>query len=160
MRIGIGYDSHRFLAGRPLVLGGVRIEHSEGLDGHSDADVVSHAIVDAILGALALGDIGAYFPDTDLKWKGADSRVFLREAAARAGDEGYCIGNVDVTIVAEAPRLSRHTREIRESLAQALAIDISSVSIKATTAERMGALGRGEGIAATAVALMRRQEGD
>ena len=155
MRIGNGVDVHALVAGRPLVLGGVAIPHQRGLAGHSDADVLLHAVCDAILGALALGDIGMHFPDTDPRWKGADSRVLLRHVAALASARGWRIGNLDVTVIAEAPKLAPHVPAMRANLAADLACGIGDVSVKATTTERLGFAGRGEGIAALATVLLR-----
>jgi len=155
MRIGNGFDVHALVAGRPLVLGGVAIPHERGLEGHSDADVLLHAVCDAILGALALGDIGMHFPDTDARWKGADSRVLLRHVAALASARGWRIGNLDVTVIAEAPKLAPHVPAMRANLAGDLACDIGAISVKATTTERLGFTGRGEGIAALATVLLR-----
>ena len=155
MRIGTGYDVHALIEGRPLVLGGVTIPHARGLVGHSDADVLLHAISDALLGALALGDIGAQFPDTDARWKGADSRVLLRHVAALVGGRGYEIGNVDATIVAQAPKLAPHIAAMRAHIAADLRCAVEDVSVKATTTERLGFAGREEGIAAEAVVLLR-----
>jgi 2-C-methyl-D-erythritol 2,4-cyclodiphosphate synthase len=155
MRIGNGFDVHALVAGRPLVLGGVAIPHERGLEGHSDADVLLHAVCDAILGALALGDIGMHFPDTDARWKGADSRVLLRHVAALASARGWRIGNLDVTVIAEAPKLAPHVPAMRANLAGDLACDIGAISVKATTTERLGFTGRGEGIAAQATVLLR-----
>lgn len=154
MRNGIGYDIHPLVQGRPLILGGVRIEHTAGLAGHSDGDVLCHALIDALLGAAALGDIGQHFPPGDERYRGARSLDLLREAVALVTNAGYAIVNVDATVIAEAPRLSPHVDDIRASVAGALAIDAGSVSVKATTADRLGALGRGEGIAALAIALL------
>lgn len=154
MRNGIGYDIHPLVQGRPLILGGVRIEHTAGLEGDSDGDVLCHALIDALLGAAALGDIGQHFPPGDERYRGARSLDLLREAVALVTDAGYTIVNVDATVIAEAPRLSPHIDDIRASVAGALAIDAGSVSVKATTADRLGALGRGEGIAALAIALL------
>jgi 2-C-methyl-D-erythritol 2,4-cyclodiphosphate synthase len=156
LRVGNGFDVHALVAGRPLVLGGVTIPHGRGLEGHSDADVLLHAVCDAILGALALGDIGAHFPDTDARWKGADSRVLLRHVAALAAAQGWRVGNVDVTVIAEAPKLAPHVPAMRANLAADLACAVGDVSVKATTTERLGFPGRGEGIAALATALMLR----
>ena len=156
MRIGNGFDVHALVAGRPLVLGGVAIPHERGLDGHSDADVLLHAVCDAILGALALGDIGMHFPDADARWKGADSRVLLRHVASLASARGWCIGNLDVTVIAEAPKLAPHVPAMRANLAADLACGIGDVSVKATTTERLGFAGRGEGIAALATVLLVR----
>jgi 2-C-methyl-D-erythritol 2,4-cyclodiphosphate synthase len=155
IRTGIGYDAHRFEAGRRLVLGGVEIAHPFGLTGHSDADVVLHAIVDALLGAAALGDIGRHFPPSDPSWRDADSRLFLAHAAELVRDAGFEISNVDATVIAEEPRISPHALAMRQSIAKALGIDEDAVSVKATTNEGMGFIGRGEGIAAIAVATIR-----
>ena len=154
MRIGTGYDVHALAEGRPLVLGGVTIPHPRGLAGHSDADVLLHAISDALLGALALGDIGAHFPDTDPRWKGADSRVLLRHIAALVGGRGYEIGNVDATIIAQAPKVAPHIAAMRANIAADLRCGVEDVSVKATTTERLGFAGREEGIAAEAVVLL------
>jgi 2-C-methyl-D-erythritol 4-phosphate cytidylyltransferase/2-C-methyl-D-erythritol 2,4-cyclodiphosphate synthase len=151
MRIGMGYDVHRLDPGEELWLCGVRIEHSHGLSGHSDADVAIHALVDAILGALADGDIGSHFPPSDPQWRGASSDRFLAHAASRAAHAGYAIGNVDLTIVCEAPRIGPHREAMRARLAEILGVDIALVSVKATTTEKLGPMGRGEGIAAQAV---------
>ncbi len=155
MRNGIGYDVHPLVQqGRPLVLGGVRIEHTAGLAGDSDGDVLCHALIDALLGAAALGDIGHHFPPGDERYRDARSLDLLREAVALVTNAGYAIVNVDATVIAEGPRLSPHIDDIRASLAGALAVDTSAVSVKATTADGLGALGRGEGIAALAIALL------
>ena len=154
MRSGIGYDIHPLAAGRPLVLGGVPIEHTAGLEGDSDGDVLCHALIDALLGAAALGDIGRHFPPGDERYRDARSLYLLREAVALVANAGYAIVNVDATVIAEAPRLSPHIDDIRASLAGALAVDATAVSVKATTADGLGALGRGEGIAALAIALL------
>ena len=156
MRIGEGWDTHALAEGRPLVLGGVTIPHSRGLAGHSDADALAHAITDALLGAAALGDIGRHFPDTDERFKGADSLALLAEAARRVRDAGYEIGNVDATIVAQAPKMAPHIGAMREKLAAALAVDYGRVNVKAKTAEKMGPVGRGESIEARAVCLITR----
>ena len=156
IRIGNGFDVHALVAGRPLVLGGVAIPHARGLAGHSDADVLLHAVCDAILGALALGDIGLHFPDTDARWKDADSRVLLRQVAALAAARGWRIGNLDVTVIAEAPKLAPHVPAMRANLADDLACDVGAISVKATTTERLGFAGRGEGIAALATVLLAR----
>lgn len=156
IRIGNGFDVHALVAGRPLVLGGVAIPHARGLAGHSDADVLLHAVCDAILGALALGDIGLHFPDTDGRWKGADSRVLLRQVAALASAQGWRTGNLDVTVIAEAPKLAPHVPAMRANLAGDLACDVGAISVKATTTERLGFAGRGEGIAALATVLLVR----
>ena len=154
-RAGTGYDLHRLVAGRPLILGGVRIPSDRGALGHSDADVVCHAVTDAILGAAGLGDIGRHFPDTDPRWKDADSLDLLRRAAALVGGEGYMVGNVDLTIVLEAPKIRDHVDAMRASVAGALGIDAGRVSIKGKTNEGVDAVGRGEAIAAHAIALIR-----
>jgi 2-C-methyl-D-erythritol 2,4-cyclodiphosphate synthase len=154
MRTGIGYDVHPFATGRPLVLGGVRIEHEQGLSGHSDADVLAHAIIDALLGAAALGDIGRHFPEGDPQYKGVDSTDLLRRTVEHVAAAGYRVVNVDATVIAEAPRLASHVDAMRASLAGALGVDLASVSVKAKTADGLGAIGRGEGIAAIAVALI------
>jgi 2-C-methyl-D-erythritol 2,4-cyclodiphosphate synthase len=150
VRTGIGIDSHRFEIGRRLMLGGVEVPHEHGLAGHSDADVLVHAIVDALLGAAGLGDIGEHYPDTDPAWRDADSLELLREVVARVRAEGFAIEHVDATVMAEAPRLAPHRAAIRDSLGAV----VGSVSVKATTGERMGFVGRGEGIAALAVATL------
>ena len=154
MRAGIGYDSHRFDPERPLILAGVEIPHSHGLAGHSDADVVTHAVTDALLGAAALGDIGTHFPPSDPQWKDADSIELLVQAMAVIGDAGYRPANVDVTVICEAPRLAPHIDAMRGRLAEALELDVAAVSVKATTNEGMGWIGRGEGIAAMAVGVL------
>lgn len=153
-RVGFGYDVHRFEAGRPLVLGGVRIEHDRGLAGHSDADAVLHAVTDAILGALAAGDIGELFPDSDPRWAGADSAVFVAEAVRRAAEQGSRIANCDVTVLAESPKLGPQKRRMAERIAELLGVAPDAVSVKATTHEQMGPIGRGEGIAALAAVLL------
>ncbi|MFO1282414.1 MAG: 2-C-methyl-D-erythritol 2,4-cyclodiphosphate synthase [Burkholderiales bacterium] len=153
-RIGTGFDVHALVPGRDLILGGVKIPHERGLDGHSDADVLIHAIGDAILGALALGDLGRHFPDTDPKWKGANSRKLLRHIVALMNERGYAIGNVDATIIAQAPKLAPHVAAMRQHLAADLECTIDDVSVKATTTERLGFAGRGEGIAVEAVVLL------
>ncbi len=154
LRIGNGFDVHAFASGRPLVIGGVIIPHARGLEGHSDADGLLHAIADAILGALALGDLGKHFPDNDPKWKNADSRRLLREVAGMAMAQRWRIGNVDTTIVAQAPRLAPHVEAMRANIAADLGCDVGSVSVKATTTERLGFAGREEGIAALATVLL------
>lgn len=154
MRIGHGYDVHRLVAGRDLILGGVKIPHETGLLGHSDADVLTHAVMDALLGAAALGDIGKLFPDSDAKYKGADSLALAKEVARRLAAAGYRIGNVDATVVAEAPKLAPHAQQMRENLAGALGVDVSAVSVKATTEEGLSFTGAREGIAAHAVCLI------
>ena len=154
MRVGIGYDSHRFAPGRPLILGGVTIPHSLGLTGHSDADAVCHALTDAILGAAGLGDIGQMFPDTDPRWKGADSVKLLTQANLAVVEAGYHFGQADITVIAEAPRMAPHIAGMQQRLADALVVSPSTISIKAKTNEGMGWIGRGEGIAAIAVATL------
>jgi len=154
--IGFGYDSHRFEAGRPLVLGGVVIEHDIGLAGHSDADVLAHAITDALLGAAGLGDIGRHFPDTDERWRDADSIELLRAVGAMLDEQGLVVVNVDATLVLEAPKIAPHAEAMRERLADAIAVDAARVNVKATTGEGMGFIGRGEGAAAFAVAALER----
>ena len=150
-RTGTGYDVHRLAEGGELWLCGVKIEHSHGLSGHSDADVAIHALVDAILGAAAAGDIGEHFPPSDPQWRGASSELFLRRAMEIAADAGYALGNADVTIICEAPKIGPHRRAMREWLAAILGVDIALVSVKATTTEGLGPMGRGEGIAAQAI---------
>jgi 2-C-methyl-D-erythritol 2,4-cyclodiphosphate synthase len=152
---GIGYDSHRLADGRRLVIGGVEIPHERGLDGHSDADVLTHAVIDALLGAAGLGDIGEHFPDTEERWRDADSMVLLGAVVGLVADRGLAIENVDCTVMIEAPKLAPHRAAIRASLARALALPEASVNVKATTGERMGFVGRGEGVAALAVASAR-----
>lgn len=153
-RVGFGYDVHRLEAGYPLWLGGIQIDHALGLEGHSDADVVLHTVCDALLGSLALGDIGVHFPPTDMKYKGIDSKILLREVCARVAREGYRVGNIDVTIAAEAPKLNPHIPKMRACMAEVMGIDISQISLKATTTERLGFTGRSEGMAAYAVAMV------
>ena len=154
VRIGFGYDSHRFEAGRRLVLGGVEFPNETGLAGHSDADVLIHAVIDAILGAAALGDIGSHFPDTDPRWANADSMQFLRAAVAEVRAAGYVVGNMDATVICERPKLRPHVDAIRARLAEALDVDVSAVSVKAKTNEGMDAVGEGKGIAVHCVALL------
>lgn len=154
MRIGHGYDVHRLTEGRDLIIGGVNIPYSKGLLGHSDADVLVHAIMDALLGALALGDIGKLFPDSDPKYKGADSIALLKEVAAIVARTGMRVSNVDSTILAQAPKLAPHITAMRENIAAALSVPIDRVSVKATTEEGLGFTGSGEGIAAHAVCLL------
>jgi len=154
VRIGFGYDVHRLVPGRPLMLGGIHIPFDRGLDGHSDADVLLHAIADALLGAAALGDIGALFPDTDPAWKGADSAVLLAEVGRRVREAGHRIGNVDATVVAEMPKLRPHIDDMRERIASILDVESGSVSVKATTSERMGFVGEERGMAAQAVCVL------
>ena len=153
-RIGEGWDVHALVPGRRLVIGGVEIPHAMGLLGHSDADVLLHAITDALLGAAALGDIGSHFPDTDTRFKGADSVALLEEAARRVGDTGYAIGNIDSTVVAQAPRLATHIPAMRERIAAALGLVLDQVNVKAKTAERLGPVGQGLSIEARAAVLL------
>ncbi len=155
MRIGQGYDAHRLAEGRRLVLCGVEIPYEKGLLGHSDADAALHALSDALLGAAALGDIGQHFPDTDERYAGADSRVLLREVVKMIADAGYEIENADITIIAQRPKLAGYIGQMRQNAASDLKIDISRVSVKATTTEKMGFEGRGEGISALAVVLLK-----
>ena len=155
MRIGTGYDVHKLVEGRKLIMGGVEIPYEKGLLGHSDADVLVHAIMDALLGAAALGDIGKHFPDTDPKYKGADSLMLMREVRRILSENCFLIGNVDATIIAQAPKMRPHIDRMRQNIAEALSLDITQVSVKATTEERLGFTGRGEGISAQAVALIR-----
>jgi 2-C-methyl-D-erythritol 2,4-cyclodiphosphate synthase len=154
IRIGNGYDIHQLVADRPLILGGVKIPHTLGLLGHSDADVLTHGIMDALLGALGLGDIGHYFPPSDPQWKGADSIMLLKQVLLIIQSQGWQIGNIDSTIVAEQPKLKPHLKSMRSSLAQAMEIDLEQISIKATTNEQLGPVGREEGICAYVVALL------
>ncbi len=155
-RTGYGYDLHRLSEGRRLVLGGVEIPFEKGLEGHSDADVLLHAITDALLGAAAMGDIGSHFPDTDPAWKGADSRDLLRKTVERIREQGFLIGNVDSTVVAERPKLRPYIDQMRACIAGDLGVDLDAVSVKATTSERIGMIGREEGICAMAVCLLYR----
>ena len=154
-RTGIGFDAHALAEGRPLVIGGVRIPHSKGLQGHSDADVLVHALMDAILGALALGDIGGHFPDTEDEFEGADSLELLSRVQKMIEDKGYCCENLDSIIIAEKPKLKSYIGEMRENLASVLKINVDQLSIKATTTEHMGFTGREEGIVAQAIVLLK-----
>ena len=154
MRIGEGWDVHALVPGRALVVGGVSIDHPRGLLGHSDADVLLHAITDALLGAAAMGDIGSHFPDTDAQHRGADSLVLLREVGQRVRQAGYEIGNIDATIVAQAPRMAPHIVLMRERIAQALGVAVGQVNVKAKTAEKLGPVGQGQSMEARAVALI------
>ncbi len=156
-RIGQGYDVHRLTEGRRLIIGGVTIEHEKGLLGHSDADVLTHAIMDALLGAAALGDIGKMFPDTDVKWKNADSLRLAKAVSQRLGNSGYEIINIDSTVVAQSPRLAPYIDTMRKNIADALDIEYDRVSVKATTEEKLGFTGSGEGISAHAIALIERR---
>jgi 2-C-methyl-D-erythritol 2,4-cyclodiphosphate synthase len=155
-RVGIGFDAHPLVKGRALILGGVEIPHSAGLDGHSDADALSHAIADALLGAAGMGDLGALFPSTDPRLKGCSSLDLLRQVAGQVAAAGWLIGNVDAVIIAQEPRLAPHVDGMRAALAECLGTEAGAVSIKATTTDRLGTIGRGEGIAAQAVVLVRR----
>ncbi|MBI3714733.1 MAG: 2-C-methyl-D-erythritol 2,4-cyclodiphosphate synthase [Betaproteobacteria bacterium] len=156
--VGIGYDVHQLVAGRKLILGGVEIPHPTGLDGHSDADVLMHAICDAVLGALGEGDIGTFFPNTDPRWRGAASRIFLEEAARQVGRQSGAIINIDATIMAQAPKVMPHVAQMKANIASALGIHARKVGIKATTNEQLGFVGREEGIAAMAVASVELPE--
>jgi len=154
MRIGQGFDVHQLVAGRKLIIGGVDIPYDKGLLGHSDADVLLHAICDALLGAAALGDIGRHFADTDAQYKNIDSRILLREVARMVANEGFRIGNVDATIIAQAPKMAPHIQHMVENIAADLGVAMNVINVKATTTEKLGYTGRGEGIAAQAVALL------
>lgn len=155
-RIGQGYDCHALVPGRKLIIGGVTIPHATGLLGHSDADVLLHAITDAIIGAAGLGDIGRHFPDTSAEFAGADSRVLLREAVKRVAAAGYAIGNIDATIIAQAPKMAPHIGQMASNVALDVGVEVGQVNIKAKTNEKLGYLGREEGIAAEAVVLIYR----
>jgi 2-C-methyl-D-erythritol 2,4-cyclodiphosphate synthase len=158
-RAGIGYDSHRFEEGRPLVLGGVRVPDAErGLTGHSDADVLAHAVIDALLGAAGLGDIGQHYPDTDERWRDADSIALLAEVSSFLGEHGWSVGHVDATVICEAPKLGAHRDGMRARLSEAVGLAPLEVNVKFTTNEGMGFVGRGEGIAALAVATVERAD--
>ncbi len=154
IRIGLGYDIHRLVSGRRMILGGVEIPFDLGLDGHSDADVVSHAIIDALLGAASLGDIGTHFPDDDPAYKDADSIELLKKTRVMVEEKGFAVGNIDVTIIAEEPKLAPYILKMKRKVAEAAGISPDDLSIKATTNEKMGAIGKGEGIAAISVALL------
>ena len=154
IRIGNGYDVHRLVAGRKLILGGIDIPHSTGLDGHSDADVLLHALCDALLGAVGAGDIGAYFPDTDSQWKGISSLILLEKVTVTCRDKGFEVSNIDTIIVAQKPKLAPFLPDMKKNISQAMAIDIGQINIKATTTEKLGFAGKEEGIAAYAVALL------
>ncbi|MCU9998317.1 2-C-methyl-D-erythritol 2,4-cyclodiphosphate synthase [[Pasteurella] aerogenes] len=158
IRIGHGFDVHAFGGEGPIIIGGVKIPYAQGLLAHSDGDVALHALTDALLGAVALGDIGKLFPDTDMQYKGADSRGLLREAFAQVKTRGYHVGNVDVTIIAQAPKMRPYIDEMRGLIAQDLQCDIAQVNVKATTTEKLGFTGRGEGIACEAVALLVKKQ--
>ena len=156
MRIGHGYDVHRLVEGRRCIIGGVDIPFELGLDGHSDADVLTHAVMDALLGALALGDIGKHFPDTDPAYKGADSLALLRHVSALIREKGWLVGNIDATVLAQAPKLAPHIVQMRENLAAAMECDVDRVSVKATTEEKLGFTGAKQGIAAHCVCLLEK----
>lgn len=158
MRVGHGYDVHKLVEGRDLILGGVKIPHTLGLLGHSDADVLLHAVSDALLGAAALGDIGKYFPDTDDRYKGADSLVLLREVVRLIGEAGYRVGNIDATVIAQKPKLRPYIDSMRQNIADACGTDITQISVKATTEEHLGFTGREEGISAHCVCLLESVE--
>jgi len=155
MRIGHGFDVHALVAGRKCIIGGVDIPHDKGLDGHSDADVLLHAICDALLGAAALGDIGKHFPPSDMRYKGIDSRQLLRHVVLLLKDKGFVIGNVDATVICEAPKLSPHTAQMCANIASDCDVELSQINVKATTTEKLGFTGRGEGIAAEAVCIIK-----
>ena len=154
MRIGHGYDVHRLVPNRDLIIGGVKIDYELGLDGHSDADVMLHAVMDALLGAAALRDIGYHFPDTDMRYKGADSRMLLREVAKKIDEAGYKLGNVDVTMIAQKPKLKPHIPQMMENIAVDLGVDAGRVNVKATTEERLGFTGEGLGMSCHAVCIL------
>ena len=154
MRIGHGYDVHRLVPNRDLIIGGVKIDYELGLDGHSDADVMLHAVMDALLGAAALRDIGYHFPDTDMRYKGADSRMLLREVAKKIDEAGYKLGNVDVTMIAQKPKLKPHIPQMMENIAADLGVDVGRVNVKATTEERLGFTGEGLGMSCHAVCIL------
>lgn len=156
LRIGSGFDAHRLVPGRPLVLGGVRIAHERGLEGHSDGDCLLHALCDALLGAVAAGDMGAHFPSADPRWKGVESVLFLEQASRVVASRGYAIENVDATIIAESPPLASYVEEMRRTIGRSLALELTEVSVKLKSTDTLGALGRGEGIAAQATVLLRR----
>ena len=158
IRIGQGFDVHAFGDGDHVMLGGVRVPHERGVLAHSDGDVALHALCDAILGALALGDIGRHFPPSDERWQGADSRAFVRHCDALARERGWRVGNCDITVVCERPKVGPHAQAMREAIAADLGIDVDAVSVKATTSEKLGFTGRGEGIAAQAVCLLVRDD--
>ena len=154
IRVGQGYDVHRFNDGDHIILGGVKIPYEKGLEAHSDGDVVLHALADAILGAAALGDIGKHFPPTDMRYKGIDSRRLLQHVVALLRDKGFTVGNIDATVICEAPKLSPHTTQMSINIAADCNVDVSHINVKATTTEKLGFTGRGEGIAAEAVCLL------
>lgn len=157
MRVGMGYDVHALVSGRDMIIGGVKIEHELGLLGHSDADVLLHAIMDALLGAAALGDIGKHFPDTDPAYKGASSIHLLEEVREKIFEAGFLVENVDATIIAQRPKMRPHIEQMREKIAQALQVEISRINVKATTEEELGFTGREEGISSQAICLLRER---
>jgi 2-C-methyl-D-erythritol 2,4-cyclodiphosphate synthase len=157
-RIGNGYDVHRLVVGRKLILGGVEISHALGLDGHSDADALLHAICDALLGACGSGDIGKYFPDTDPEWKGVSSLLLLKKVGEMCEERGFSISNIDSIIAAQKPKIAPHIEAMKKNIAEALGIDVDKINVKATTTEKLGYVGREEGMAAYAVALLQKQE--
>ena len=154
MRVGHGFDVHALVVGRPCIIGGVNVPHDKGLDGHSDADVLLHAICDALLGAAALGDIGKHFPPSDMRYKGIDSRELLRHVVGLLKEKGFVVGNIDATVICEAPKLNPHTVKMCTNIAQDCAVEVSQINVKATTTEKLGFTGRGEGIAAEAVCVI------
>lgn len=154
MRIGHGFDVHALVTGRKCIIGGVDVPHDKGLDGHSDADVLLHAICDALLGAAALGDIGKHFPPSDMRFKGVDSRHLLRHVVGLLKDKGFVVGNIDATVICEAPKLSPHTAQMCTNIASDCEVELSQINVKATTTEKLGFTGRGEGIAAEAVCII------
>jgi 2-C-methyl-D-erythritol 2,4-cyclodiphosphate synthase len=155
MRIGHGFDVHALVAGRKCIIGGVDVPHDKGLDGHSDADVLLHAICDALLGAAALGDIGKHFPPSDMRYKGIDSRQLLRHVIGLLKNKGFVVGNIDATVICEAPKLSPHTAQMCANIASDCEVELSQINVKATTTEKLGFTGRGEGIAAEAVCIIK-----
>jgi len=157
-RVGTGFDAHRLVDGRPLMLGGVHVAHPRGLEGHSDGDCLLHAVCDAILGALGEGDMGRHFPSTDARWKGVASLRFLEDVAGLLRERGYAVGNLDATVIAQSPALAPHLAAMRDRIAQALAAPVDAVSVKAKSTDGLGALGRSEGIAAQAVVLLQRRD--
>ena len=154
MRVGMGYDVHRLVEDRKLIIGGVEIPHEKGLLGHSDADVLTHAVMDSILGAMAMGDIGKHFPDTDLKFKGADSLKLMEHVYEIMKAEGYVLGNIDCTIIAQAPKMAPHIPQMRENFARIMHTDIKNINVKATTEEKLGFTGSGEGISSQSICLL------
>jgi 2-C-methyl-D-erythritol 2,4-cyclodiphosphate synthase len=156
LRVGTGFDAHRLVAGRPLLLGGVRVDHERGLEGHSDGDCLLHALCDALLGAAGAGDLGRHFPSDDARWRGVASLTLLSEVARMLGERGFVVENVDATLVAQAPRLAPHQDAMREAISRCLGVPLEAVSVKAKSSDGLGAIGRAEGIAAQAVALLRR----